>query len=101
MSTLPLPYRTDGMASHQMAQSLALPLGLSMSPLLNPTGSCPCGSLYSILDHLHITNNVDKHLPSDFIINVTICSMITGNLLLRATGRLDGMLRGLCLKIIL
>ena len=40
--TSPLPYGTDGMSSHQLAQYLSLLLGLPLPSLPTPDGLCNC-----------------------------------------------------------
>ena len=49
--TSPLPYGTDGMSSHPLAQSLSLLLGLPLPSLPTPDGLCNCRTPFSAFDY--------------------------------------------------
>ena len=53
--TSPLPYGTDGMSSHQLAQYLSLLLGLPLPSLPTPDGLCNCRAPLSAFGYHQLT----------------------------------------------
>ena len=62
----------------------------------HPTSQKQGDIVFASDGHIQITNAVAQHQHSDFIIDVEVCSMVTGD----GIGRPYGMLKWLCLRTI-